>query len=162
MYLFYFFYTIFFACSTNEGDSGTSEKQNTSYDFIAGVYDVTQVTCSGEVVPISVSAQVTFENNNYLEEWSFPQSECKMSLEGTTNVEDDRLTILDVELSCNDSCETDGITCHDAPCSVDQIYQYNFDENDMIMSFTQQGDEFSCGPCGNGIESTYTLSRITE
>ena len=37
-------------------------------DGIIGLYDVIQMFCAGEVVPIGVSAIVTFHDNDYFEE----------------------------------------------------------------------------------------------
>ena len=146
----------------HEHTSENTTETSTEYEAISGVYEVSQVTCGGEVVPLSVYALVTFDDQSYLEEWSFTGAECTMTLEGTLSLEDDALTLLDVELSCSDSCEAENIPCHNEPCSSEQVYQYSVDGDELLMSFTQEGDEFSCGPCGDGVESTYLLTWLAE
>ena len=151
-----------FSCASKEAETGAHSPADTEDTSISGVYEVSQVTCAGEVVPLSVTATVTFDGTDYLEEWAFPGLECSMTLEGTMNVSETELTIVDVELSCDSVCESEGMTCHSEPCSSDQTYQYNVDGDELLMSFTQAGDEFACGPCGDGVESSYLLVRTGQ
>ena len=148
----------------NEEQNQAGEIPSTSNAItdISGAYEVTQVTCGGEEESISVTAIVTFDQNSYLEEWSFEGSECKISLAGRLDQSAETLTLVDVMVSCNDVCTAQGIPCHSDPCSNDQEYQYNLQDSELLMSFTQNGDEFACGPCGNGVDGTYLLTRIAQ
>ena len=129
---------------------------------IDGVYDVAAVTCEGEAVGVSVDAVVTFYGDRYLEEWAFPGQACTMSLEGTARLDGSALTLVDVAVSCAAACADEGITCHDEPCSADQTYETALDGDALLMSFTQRGDEFSCGVCGDGVDGTYLLERTSD
>ena len=139
--------------------AGTATETSMMTVDLSGTYGVTTVTCGGEEQSISVIATVTFDQNTYLEEWSFENSECTTTLSGRLEQSEESLTLVDVMVSCNDACTAAGIPCHSDPCSSDQVYQYNLDNGALLMSFTQSGDEFSCGPCGDGVEGTYLLTR---
>ena len=165
MIIFFACFLLSFSISCTSKATDSSEEmtpQSSSNNAIEGIYEVSQVTCGGEIVPINVSAVVTFDDNSYLEEWSFLGAECTMTLDGTTDVSEDQLTIVDVEMSCSDTCDAEGITCHTEPCSSDQTYQINLEGDELWMYFTQQGDEFACGPCGEGVESSYLLTRTGD
>ena len=126
------------------------------------MYTLTEVTCAGRPDEVSVDVTVTFDDDAYLEEWAFPGLECTMALSGTAQADETSLSIVDVELSCSEACATEGVPCHDEPCSSDQIYQYSWNGDELLLSFTQAGDEFTCGPCGDGVESTYTMLRVGD
>jgi len=127
-------------------------------DRLAGVYDVQEVTCSGAVIPIDVTATVTFEGTTYLEEWTFPKGACEVRLDGTLSATEEQLTLEDVAVSCTKACATSGF-CDPTPCPVDQVYDYTLDGDELLMSFTQVGAEHACGPCGDGTPTTYLLVR---
>ena len=136
----------------------TSTEESTDVALLSGVYDVSTVTCDGKEVPISVIATVTFDGTSYLEEWTFPGAECEVALDGTVEATDTELTLRDVAVTCAKACETDGF-CDPTPCPTDQVYQYTLDGSELLLSFTQQGSEHACGPCGDGVPGTYLLIR---
>ncbi len=126
----------------------------TPEDLLSGIYNVETVTCGGEVTPIMVTAKVTFDGASYLEEWTFADNDCEVTLAGTVESTGDEVTLVDVDVTCGAAC---GAFCDPTHCSADQVYQYTRTGDELLLSFTQQGDEFSCGPCGDGVASTYLL-----
>lgn len=128
-------------------------------DGYSGVYDVDTVTCGGEVQTVMVTAKVIFDGSSYLEEWTLPNSECEVTLTGTVESTDAQLTIRDVEVTCAEACEPLGF-CDPTHCTSDQTYQITKTGDELLMSFTQQGDQFSCGPCGDGIAGSYLLKEL--
>jgi hypothetical protein len=152
-----------FACGDDDtvaADSGTDATASDSgVDPITGVYNVETVTCGGEAVPIMVTATVTFDGASYLEEWTLPESDCQVTFRGTLESMDAQITLRDVEVTCAAACDAIGF-CDPTHCTADQTYQYTRTGDELLLSFTQAGDEFSCGPCGDGVASTYLLVAI--
>jgi len=146
-----------FACGSD--DSNTSDASVTPVDNLSGVYNVETVTCAGVVEPISVVATVTFNEASYLEEWEFANSDCELSLDGTVVSTDTQVTLEDVGVTCTGDCPP--AICN-TPCPTDQIYQYTRTGDELLLSFTQQGEEAACGPCGDGVASTYLLVETSN
>ncbi len=140
-------------------DNDTHAEDTGSIDELSGVYNVTTVTCAGQEVPLMVTATVTFDGDDYLEEWTLPNSACEVTLAGSVESNSEQLTLTDVVVTCGDACADLGF-CDPTHCSSDQTYQYTRTSAELLLSFTQQGDEFSCGPCGDGVASTYLLEEL--
>lgn len=145
--------------SDGSADAGPPEDAGPGQDLLSGIYNVETVTCGGEVVPIRVTATVTFDDTSYLEEWVLAESDCEVTFAGTLESTETEVTLRDVEVSCAEACDAIGF-CDATHCSADQVYQYTRTGDELLLSFTQQGDEFSCGPCGDGIASTYLLAEL--
>lgn len=146
-----------------DDDAGTEDDAGTdagaTEDLLSGVYNVETVTCGGETVPIRVTATVTFDETSYLEEWVLEGSDCEVTFAGALVSTDEEVTLQDVEVTCAEACDAIGF-CDPTHCSADQVYQYTRSGDELLLSFTQQGDEFSCGPCGEGVASTYLLAEL--
>ncbi len=141
------------ACNSSvPADSDTAEPS----ELLAGTYDVDGVTCDGDEVSVTVTATVTFDESSYVEHWTFPEAECEVTLDGSVDATDTELTLEDVMVTCADACETDGF-CDPTPCPIDQVYTYTIDGDTLLLSFTQRGSEHACGPCGDGVPTTYSL-----
>ena len=128
-------------------------------DLLSGVYNVETVTCAGQTIPLMVSAKVTFDGTSYLENWTLAGSECEVTFAGTVESTSEDVTLRDVEVTCAEECTAIGF-CDPTHCSSDQTYRYSRTGDELLLSFTQQGDEFSCGPCGEGVASTYLLAEL--
>jgi len=152
-YLIILTLSLSFGCNSGESKS-PDDAAVSPVDNLSGVYNVETVTCNGVVEPISVVATVTFDKTSYLEEWEFANTDCELSLAGTVVATDAEVTLEDVGVTCTGNCPP--AICN-TPCPIDQIYQYTRTGNELLLSFTQQGDEVACGPCGDGVPSTYLL-----
>lgn len=135
-------------------DAGGEADGGGAADLLSGVYNVEAVTCNGVDEALGVVATVTFDGTSYLEEWEFPSGDCELSLAGTVASTEDQVTLEDVVVSCNGGCPPDLCAEH---CSVDQVYDYARDGDELLLSFTQNGTEDACGPCGDGVPTTYLL-----
>ena len=62
-------------------------------------------------------------------------------------------------MTCAAACDSLGF-CDPTHCTADQTYQYTRTGDELLLAFTQQGDEFSCGPCGDGVASSYLLAEL--
>jgi hypothetical protein len=106
-----------------------------------------------------VTATVTFDDTSYLEEWVLEGSDCEVTFAGTLESMDLVVTLRDVEVTCAEACDAIGF-CDATHCSADQVCQYTRTGDELLFSFAQQGEEFSCGPCGDGVASTYLLAEL--